>query len=407
MNLYREQSISGSSGSSTLLFIGFNQDGGCFASGTTSGFSIFNVEPFRETVKRIFSTTTTTTSSTLPSSLGNETLSVQIGGGGGIGIVEMLFRCNLIALVGGGRSPRFPTNKVMIWDDHQSKCIGELMFKSEVLAVRLRRDRVVVLLQSKVYVYRFSDLKLLDQISTISNQKGLICLCSDPANNVLAVPGLGKGSIRVEHYDISKTTIIKAHDTELSQMALNNDGSRLASASEKGTLIRLWDTATGDALREFRRGMDRAEIYCVCFDPNSTYLACSSDKGTIHIFSLADPSVNATSNNAESPRTFDSTLPTPPNTSTTGSDMDNKNESSNNKSLSLGFLRGVLPPSIVPKYLNSEWSFAQVRGIDGKSICVFDKTSSKLFIICSDGTLTVAIIEQGECQRTQRTNFLS
>jgi WD40 repeat protein len=366
-------------------------------------------------VKRIFSTTTTTTtSSTLPSSLGNETLSVQIGGGGGIGIVEMLFRCNLIALVGGGRSPRFPTNKVMIWDDHQSKCIGELMFKSEVLAVRLRRDRVVVLLQSKVYVYRFSDLKLLDQISTTSNPKGLICLCSDPANNVLAIPGLAKGSIRVEHYDISKTTIIKAHDTELSQMALNIDGSRLASASEKGTLIRLWDTATGDALREFRRGMDRAEIYCICFDPITTFLACSSDKGTIHIFSLADPSVNVApnpmpSNNAESPRLFDSTLPTPPLTGDgpiIGTDMDNKNESSN-KSLSLGFLRGVLPPSIVPKYLNSEWSFAQVRGIDGKSVCVFDKTSSKLYIVCSDGTLTVANIEQGECVRTMRTNFLS
>ena len=56
-------------------------------------------------------------------------------------------------------------------DDNQSKCIGELTFKNEVIGVRLRRDRVVVVLNTKVYVYRFSDLKLVDQIPTIHNPK--------------------------------------------------------------------------------------------------------------------------------------------------------------------------------------------------------------------------------------------
>lgn len=93
---------------------------------------------------------------------------------GGIGIVEMLFRCNILALVGGGRVPRYPLTKVMIWDDHQNRCIGELSFRSEVRAVRLRRDRVVVALANKVYVYNFADLSLLDHIDTADNAKGVV-----------------------------------------------------------------------------------------------------------------------------------------------------------------------------------------------------------------------------------------
>lgn len=61
----------------------------------------------------------------------------------------------------------------MIWDDLQNRCIGELMFKSEVHAVKLRRDRIVVVLLTKVYVYRFKDLQLIDQKQTIANPKGI------------------------------------------------------------------------------------------------------------------------------------------------------------------------------------------------------------------------------------------
>jgi WD40 repeat protein len=35
-----------------------------------------------------------------------------------------------------------------------------------------------------------------------------------------------------------------------------------------------------------RRGSDKAEIYSISFDRHSNWIACSSDKGTIHIFAV-------------------------------------------------------------------------------------------------------------------------
>ena len=52
--------------------------------------------------------------------------------------------------------------------------------------------------------------------------------------------------VRVELYDIRKTTIIPAHEAELATLALNQDGSLLATASEKGTLIRVFSTQRGE-----------------------------------------------------------------------------------------------------------------------------------------------------------------
>ena len=63
--------------------------------------------------------------------------------GGGIKIAELLYKSNLMALVGGGRNPKFPPNKVIIWDDYQGQIVGEITLApdSKILAVRLRQHK--------------------------------------------------------------------------------------------------------------------------------------------------------------------------------------------------------------------------------------------------------------------------
>jgi len=271
-----------------------------------------------------------------------------------------------------------------------------LSFRSEVKAVKLRRDRVVVVLEYKIYVYNFADLKLVDHIETTSNPKGLCALCPYASNTVLVCPGLQRGHVRVELYNTKSTTLIPAHETKLACFALNFDGTRLATASEKGTLFRIFDTATGKALQEVRRGADRAEIYSICFNNTSEWLACSSDKGTIHVYKLkAD--VQTKGEKSEEADKDDSNKDSK-------SDEKSGKEKANPKS-SLAFIKGILP-----KYFSSEWSFAQYRVPDTRTIVAFGSEKNSIVVVSAEGNFYKAIFDPekpgSECQQSSYAKFI-
>ena len=80
---------------------------------------------------------------------------------GGVGIVEMLNKMNIMALVGGGNNPRWTPNRVIIWDDLNNQQVEELNHPSDVLAVKMREDLIVVFLRTKVYLSSFPDINLI------------------------------------------------------------------------------------------------------------------------------------------------------------------------------------------------------------------------------------------------------
>jgi len=123
---------------------------------------------------------------------------------GGLNYIEMLYRTNILALIGGGKRPKYPMNKVILWDDHQTKTIGEMTFRTEVKSVHLRSNKTVIVLESKIFVYNFSDLKLIDHIETVSNPKGLCALNNDPDITILACPDKVVGYVAVFNYGRKK-----------------------------------------------------------------------------------------------------------------------------------------------------------------------------------------------------------
>lgn len=359
-----------------LLSVSWNQDYGCFAAGTNHGFRIYNCDPFKETFRRDLKS-------------------------GGFGIIEMLFRSNILALVGGKGNTQYPPNKVIIWDDHQSRCIGEFSFRSDVRAVKLRRDHIVVVLEHKIYVYNFTDLKLLHQIETLSNPRGLCCLSHQVNTSVLACPGLRRGQVRVEHFGLNMTKLINAHESRIACLTMTMDGLLLATASTKGTLIRIFNTMDGTRLQEVRRGVDKADIYGISLSPNVQWLAVSSDKGTVHIFSLRvrvvseDPSTQSPSRTSSlSYQNSSSSLDVLISPSAAGA----------NPGSSLSFMKGVLP-----KYFSSEWSFARFHLPECTRYMSAFGSQNTVIIVGMDGSFYRCIFDPvngGEMVQHEYVRFL-
>lgn len=207
-------------------------------------------------------------------------------------------RTNLVSLVGGGERPKFSQNSLVLYDAELGEAAMDITFGAPVLKTLLSKDTAIAVLADRTYVYSIPDGRLLLEAPTRKNKRGLV----DFKQNRLAIPGHKQGSVHI--YDVtplrekkisSPPIQIYAHQGEIACLELNSNATRLATASDKGTLIRLWDTTTKQRLIEFRRGADPAQIYSITFSRDSAFLAVTGDKGTLHIFALKDKILNKTS----------------------------------------------------------------------------------------------------------------
>ena len=331
----------------------FNQDESCFSCANEQGFLVYNTFPLSLKLTKEFKQTPER--------------------GAGIGYSQMLYRTNYIALVGGGQRPRYSLNRVVIWDDLQQKESFSLKFMSIVRKVVLSRVHLVVALENELFIYSFHstpkllcppiktapfgpfDFKVVTIEGKATDQAKVTSLLAYPSAKLtgqLHVADLSKlRSNQNNNQDMAltsesflPTTIIKAHKAPIRNVRINNQGTMVATASRKGTLIRIFSTHNGILFKEFRRGLDRAEIYDMCFSPLGTRLAVVSDKQTLHVFQIA-PMAEGTLNPAN-----------PEDHQSSGSNGHIKANTNQVHSL-----RNIVPTSWKPKYLDSVWSMCKVH----------------------------------------------
>jgi WD40 repeat protein len=205
----------------------------------------------------------------------------------------MLNKSNILALVGGGNIPKFSKNKIIIYDSHQELVVSQIRFNSEIINVKIRTDSIIGLIVNRIYILNINTLEIVDEIEIDTINKHLYGISYIHSELILAFPqNKSKGKIQIEKYSIStkinkkiKTEIVNAHESNVVCIAVSKDGTLLASASEKGSYIRLFDTSNGALLAELKKGR-KGTLTHISFELNNDYIGYASNIGKIYIYDI-------------------------------------------------------------------------------------------------------------------------
>jgi hypothetical protein len=157
-------------------------------------------------------------------------------------------------------------------------------------------------------------------------------------------------------------------------------------------------------------GAEPAEIQSLSFNVDSSCLLVSSDHGTVHIFKLdatvVPPQMDAAAAAANDPAAAAATGVASP--SALASDSINPRSN-------FSFLQRLLPTSLTPTYIQSQWSFAQFRLPSSekqltRAIAAFSgQERSTFLVVCADGTFFKCRFDPvrgGEATREDWQRFL-
>jgi WD40 repeat protein len=262
---------------------------------------------------------------------------------GGVAMAKIFDNTNMMILVKDSMKSVKKKDLLILYDQQAQSGAIEMHVHEQIYNILITKTNIVVIMEKKISVFNWKG-ETIDTKLTYFNPHGLCAI--NPAFNIVVTLGTKKGEIAIWKYMSDEYKTIVAHQTNIESLALTNDGLSVATSSETGTLIRVFDIETKQLKTEFRRGTTSSTIYDLAFNKASTMLACCSDHGTVHFFDL---------NNNEELR-------------------------KNTKSFFTNY------GSYLTSYFDSQWSFKQFSlGNTTKSICAFDNDNN-FHVVTYDGS---------------------
>lgn len=160
---------------------------------------------------------------------------------------------------------RFPASASPFFTDSYHTLPLAVFVPFSVLITLSGGSSIFVVTAIHIHVYEFtSKPRPVTVVDTGANPRGLIAVSlsrsAGASSTVLAFPAADQGSVQISVLATGSGRTVAAHSGALSFLVLDLPAALLATASAKGTCIRLFKVESGELFRELRRGIDPSEI---------------------------------------------------------------------------------------------------------------------------------------------------
>jgi autophagy-related protein 18 len=234
-------------------------------------------------------------------------------------------------------------------------------------------------------------MRLLHSIKNVPVNNGL---CALSLSSHMAYPASADSGL-VQIFDAGNLQTrlkIAAHDSMLSAINFSSNGLLLATASTKGTVIRVFCVKNGQRCHEFRRGVKRyVQIASLNFSICANYVTASSNTETVHIFKIDPKSIESAERRSEE-RKMNSDVE---------SDDENQNRAQEPSKWSMNFLsKAVQSYFPVGDVLYQDRAFAHVQlpepGLKYECCITKVEKETRLLVACEDGFLYIYNLDDGK-----------
>lgn len=253
-----------------ILSISINQTYDCLLCTTMDGFIVYHINPFQTMITRFID--------------------------GGIRLGAMFHKSNIFVLCGTGTNKKFPINRAVLWNDEKKAPHAEISISNKIEKIEITQEEILVIKTiNNLFIYDIQSLEQLSSFPTHYDQLDYN-LYRSSHSLVFTKGGLpNQGMIYMIRNQnggkkITENRCFKAHDNGIVQLAISKKKGPtthyIASCSIKSKSIRIFEMETFAHCFTLHRGLFYNPICCLTFSSENDWLLCSTQTGTLHLFSL-------------------------------------------------------------------------------------------------------------------------